>query len=341
MKKKWLRTILPALAVLFGLTHYGIPAGRDAVQIALPKNKTYFTGSYVTFIAAVDPLKIDAVSLGINKKTPVVLQVNKESPKRLPDGMINICKILSLDEGDNTLTINGYWQGKEVEKRSLNLFFVAKYSLDKSVPPSGYQAYLFHVANEEAPCADCHKELIQTAKKTTLLEDSPCYRCHPKVVAEKFKHGPAAVGDCISCHKISGKEKYSIAKPVKKLCYNCHEEAIKLWDDKKYVHGPTATGDCSICHNPHSSNEKFFLRKKTNDLCIGCHEEKATGKHVIASFVFGSGGHPVSGSINPMKPDRSFSCASCHSPHAANTKEIFAFDTPGGRFSICQACHKK
>lgn len=340
MNKKWQGTVLLALAVLLGLREFVAAADRNGIQIVSPKNKTYFTESYVTFVAAADPLKIDKIAIGVNKKIPVVLQVTEDAQKRLPDGMINACKILTFDEGENTLTVNGYWQGKEVEKRSLSLFFAAKYSRDKNVPPSGYQARPFHAAKEDALCADCHKELIRPAKMTTVLSDSPCYRCHPYVVAEKFKHGPVAVGDCIRCHNISDKEKYAIAKPLKKICFTCHDEVMKPWEEMKYVHGPTATGDCSICHNPHSSDEKFFLRKKTNNLCIGCHEEKATGKHVIASYVFGNT-HPVSGSQNPMKPDRIFSCASCHSPHAANTREMFAFDTLGGRFSICQTCHKK
>jgi len=340
MKKKWQGTVLLSLTVLFGLTTSIPSADRKAMQIVLPENKTYFTGSDVHIVSAVDPLKIDKISLGVNKKIPLVLQVDQESPRKLPDGRIISCNILNLDEGENTLTVTGYWQGKEVDKRNLSLFFAAKYSRDKSVPPSEYQAALFHTEKGEALCVDCHKALIQSVKKTTVLSDSPCYTCHRYVVAEKFKHGPAAVGDCISCHKISDKTKYEIVKPLKKLCFSCHEEVVKPWEDMKYIHGPTATGDCSICHNPHSSNEKFFLRKKTNVLCIGCHEEKATGKHVIASYVFGNT-HPVSGGSNPMKPDRSFSCASCHSPHAANTREMFAFDTRGGRFSICQACHKK
>lgn len=340
MKKKWQGAALLALAVLSGLTESGISANRDAMQIIQPKDKTYFTGGQINLITAADPLRLDRISFSVNKKAPVALPVDKESPKRLPNGMINICNVLSLDEGENTLTISGFWQGKEVEKRSLSLFFAAKYSRDKSVPPSGYQASSFHAAKEESLCYECHKELIQPAKKTTVISDSPCYKCHSYVVAEKFKHGPAAVGDCTSCHTGSDKNRYSIARPLKKLCNGCHEEAIKSWNEKKYVHGPAATGDCAICHTPHSSREKFFLRKKTNALCIGCHEEKASGKHVIASFVFGNT-HPVAGSRNPMKPDRSFSCASCHSPHAANTRGIFAFDTPGGRFGICQACHKK
>ena len=121
-------------------------------------------------------------------------------------------------------------------------------------------------------------------------------------------------------------------------CSNCHEDQIKAWEAMKYPHAPAA--DCTICHSAHSSKEKFFLLKKTNELCVDCHEDKASGKHVIASFVFGSS-HPVDGRSNPLKPDRTFSCTSCHSPHASNSEKLFTVDTQGGQMSICQACHKK
>jgi predicted CXXCH cytochrome family protein len=121
-------------------------------------------------------------------------------------------------------------------------------------------------------------------------------------------------------------------------CANCHEDQIKAWEAMKDQHPPAA--DCSVCHAPHSSQEKFFLLKKTNQLCVDCHEDKASGKHVIASFVFGSS-HPVDGKVNPLQPERSFSCASCHSPHASNSEKLFTVDTKGSPMNLCQACHKK
>lgn len=125
-----------------------------------------------------------------------------------------------------------------------------------------------------------------------------------------------------------------------KLCSTCHDDVIKTWDAMKYPHAPAAAGDCTECHSPHASNEKFFLQKKTNELCIGCHKEQSSGKHIIASYVFGSS-HPVDGKINPLKPETNFSCVSCHSPHASNTEKLFTFDAQGGKMNICQACHKK
>ncbi|MHB8828365.1 MAG: cytochrome c3 family protein [Syntrophales bacterium] len=340
MRKKWQRIWLLAVAVLFGWQAFALAADEGGMRIVLPGNMTSLSGGSATLAVAVDPRKIDTVSAGVNKTPPIVLPVADKDRNRRPDGMISICAILTLDEGENIVTVNGYRQGKEVVRESLKLFYAAKSSRDKSVAPPAYRAVPFHTTRGEAMCVDCHKGLMLPVKKMTLPADSPCLGCHPQIVAEKFKHGPAAVGDCVSCHAASGTSKYGTAKPLKKLCFTCHEEAMKPWQDKKYTHGPTATGDCAICHDPHSSAEKFFLRKKTNALCIGCHEEKATGKHVIASYVFGNT-HPLAGGKNPMQPDRDFSCASCHSPHAANSRELFAFEAQGGKMGICQACHKK
>ncbi len=340
MRKKWQVSWFWVLVVLFGGSVWALAADGSGMRVVLPGNMTSVAGSRVTFAAVVDPGRIDALSVGVNKNPPAVLPVAGNEKKRRPDGMVGICAILTLDEGENTVVVTGYQQEKEVARGTLKLFYTAKSSRDNSVPPPAYRVFPFHTATGEALCVDCHKELSAPLKKATRLSDSPCIVCHPHIVAEKFKHGPAAVGDCASCHAASGTNKYSTAKPLKKLCFICHEEAIKTWEGKKFTHGPTATGDCLICHDPHSSSEKFFLKKKINTLCIGCHEEKAIGKHVISSYVFGNS-HPLSGDKNPMKPDSAFSCASCHSPHAANTREIFAFETQGGKMGICQACHKK
>jgi predicted CXXCH cytochrome family protein len=143
-----------------------------------------------------------------------------------------------------------------------------------------------------------------------------------------------------SLGKGSEPEAIKVDEPDYKLCSICHEDVIKAWEAKKYQHAPAAAGDCTVCHSSHASDEKYFLLKKTNELCIGCHGEQSSGKHVIASFIFGSS-HPVDGKINPLKPENSFSCVSCHSPHASNAEKLFAFDTQGGSINICQACHKK
>lgn len=325
--------------VLLLLAKVEICCGQETMRVILPQNRTSVTGGYIHLIVAVDPARIDRISLVRNKKEPLVVEVQQENKRTLADGMIITCKVLDLDAGENKITITGDWQGKKVAEKLQQVYYAAKYSPDKNTPPPEYQNYVFHSVKNEGLCLACHQELAAVPKEVNVLSASPCYKCHAYMLAGTMKHGPAAVGDCASCHSGAGKGKYAVAQPVRKVCLNCHEEAIKSWEVKKYTHGPTATGDCTICHFPHSSNEKFFLQKKTNELCIGCHEEKASGKHVISSF--GGNSHPLTGKTNPRQPDRSFSCASCHSPHAANSRALFPVDTPGGVFGICQACHKK
>jgi predicted CXXCH cytochrome family protein len=325
--------------MVFGFTAPAAGAGQETMLVMQPQNKTYVIGSFIHLVVAADPAKIDRISFAINKKSPVISEISSEKKGILSGGMAYQCSLATLEAGDNKIIFYGYWRGKKVAEQERQIYYAEKYSKDKSSPPSDYRHQIFHTAQNESVCLECHAELGQADKKVNALNESPCYRCHAYEVAGRDKHGPAAVGDCTACHNPGGKEKYAVEKPIKKLCSTCHDDAVTTWEAMKYLHGPAATGDCSICHSPHSSDERFFLYKKTNVLCIGCHEEKASGRHVVAGFSGRS--HPVAGKSNPLKPDRAYSCAACHSPHAANSRELFAFDTRGGRFSVCQACHKK
>jgi predicted CXXCH cytochrome family protein len=332
----WSFGILP---IVLGFTAPAIGTGQEAMRVVQPQHKTYMLGSFIHLVVAADPAKIDRISFTINKKNPVIIEIKRESQEKLPGGMVYRCSLASLDAGDNKILFYGYRQGNKVLEQERQVYYAEKYSKDKSTPPADYRHQVFHTAQNEAVCLECHAELAQADKKVTVLRESPCYKCHAYEVSKEAKHGPAAVGACTACHNPGGKEKYGVEKPIKKLCSHCHGDTIAAWEAMKYLHGPTATGDCSICHSPHSSDERFFLHKKTNVLCTGCHEEKASGRHVVAGF--SSPSHPVAGKSNPLKPDRRYSCASCHSPHAANSRELFAFETGGGRFGVCQVCHKK
>jgi predicted CXXCH cytochrome family protein len=327
------------LSMVLGFAAPAVGAGQETMRVIQPQNKTYVTGSFIHLVVAADPAKIDRISFAINRQSPVIFDISGEKKNMPTGGMAYQCSLVTLVAGDNKIIFYGYRQGNKVAELERQVYYAEKYSKDKSAPPSDYRHQVFHTAQNEGVCLECHAELGQAGKNVTVLSESPCYRCHAYEVAGQAKHGPAAVGDCTACHNPGGKEKYAVEKPIKKLCSNCHDDTITTMEAMKYLHGPTATDDCSICHSPHSSDERFFLHRKTNVLCIGCHEEKASGRHVVAGFSGRS--HPVAGKTNPLKPDRAYSCASCHSPHAANSRELFAFDTRGGRFSICQTCHKK
>ncbi len=332
--------ILCALAIVAAADYRAISALSGGVRIILPADKTSTEGTHLDLVMTVDPSRIDTVVYRVNDIRFPPIEVAKELPMKLKDGVVYLCKEIALDDGQNMLSVVGYAKGKVAAYEGIDVFSVLKSSLDKSTPPQTYRKPLFHTAEGEALCLSCHDNLKGSEKRITDLKGSPCYQCHKGVVTEKFVHGPTAVGDCTSCHNAKSKGKYSVPEKLEDICFRCHGEKKTDWKSKKYQHGPAATGDCAICHSPHASETKFFLKRDTNELCIGCHAEKATGRHVIASFVFGSS-HPVSGAKNPLIPDREFSCASCHSPHASNSKEMFAFEAGGGKFSTCQTCHKK
>ena len=333
--------IISAVVAMIATAHYtAISALLGGVHIVLPADKTYVEEGSLALVISVDPSRVDTVSFRVNGIVSPPLEVAKEPPQRMKNGVLYICREVSLDDGQNMLSVVGYAKGKVVAYEHLDVFYVLKFSPDKSSPPESYRKPMFHTPEGEAVCAECHASLREPQKDVSVLKESPCYKCHKGVLSEEFAHGPAAVGDCASCHGSKDKQKYAVPVGIEDICFRCHEDKKTAWKSKKFQHGPAATGDCTICHAPHSSAFKLFLKREVNELCIGCHEEKKTGRHVIASFVFGSS-HPVAGEKNPLMPERSFSCASCHSPHASNSKEMFAMEAGGGKFSTCQACHKK
>jgi predicted CXXCH cytochrome family protein len=153
-------------------------------------------------------------------------------------------------------------------------------------------------------------------------------------------HGPAALWNCLKCHDAqSVPARYATPVPVRDLCFGCHTDLKDYFFSTPYQHGPTATGMCTICHNPHGTNNEFWLKKEPWDLCTTCHAEKASGRHVIA---WGPSGqtHPTRGRPDPMKPEREFSCRSCHNPHASNMPKLWNYNVKS-YFELCQVCHNK
>lgn len=122
---------------------------------------------------------------------------------------------------------------------------------------------------------------------------------------------------------------------LEEMCKKCH----KGKNDGKFGHEPAATGSCNICHNPHASSAPSLLREPSWLLCTHCHTDKSSGVHVLVGIVGGSS-HPTKGIRDPSQPDKQFSCVSCHNPHSANSKTLFARNT--GTFTeLCQLCHQK
>lgn len=255
-----------------------------------------------------------------------------------------LCKTVKLSFGPNEIVVNAFeggLEGRKVESKKVAVFYRSDISREFRISPPEFQKKPFHREDNEKTCLSCHD--MKTSEKDIKPQrpvDSMCYSCHKKITGYGYVHGPAARWDCLSCHDRNAKPvKYITQKPERDSCFACHKDKKEEWTPKKYWHGPTATGKCSVCHNPHASDNISWLKKPSWDLCITCHEDRASGRHVVAGFVFGSS-HPTKGRPDPLRPGKELSCASCHNPHAANSKALFANDliSPG---SLCQMCHKK
>jgi len=251
------------------------------------------------------------------------------------------CKTVKLNFGHNEIVVNAVEGGRVVESKKVTVFYRSDLSRGYRITPPEFQKKPFHREDSERACMSCHETNVSAKDlKPQKPGDSVCYSCHKKITEYGYVHGPAATWACLSCHdKNSKPAKYAAQQSERDLCFVCHKEKREEWTPKKYWHGPTAAGKCSICHNPHASNNISWLKKPSWDLCITCHEDRASGRHVVAGFVFGSS-HPTKGRPDPLRHGKELSCASCHNPHAANSRALFANDTisPG---SLCQMCHKK
>jgi predicted CXXCH cytochrome family protein len=255
-----------------------------------------------------------------------------------------LCKTIKLSFGPNEIVVNAFeggFGGRKVGSKKATIFLRSDISREFRIATPEFQKKPFHREDNENACLSCH--VMKTSERDIKPQrpvDSMCYPCHRKITEYGYVHGPAATWNCLSCHEQNAKPvKYITRQPERELCFVCHKEKKEEWMPKKYWHGPTATGKCSICHNPHASNNISWLKKPSWDLCITCHEDRASGRHVVAGFVFGSS-HPTKGRPDPLRHGKELSCASCHNPHAANSRALFANDaiSPG---SLCRMCHKK
>ena len=313
----------------------------DRFSIIVPADGSLVEGDTVSFVIKVNKSGTDAVRISRKNRDTSHFGFSKMGsvPIFSTEGRDYFCKSVPLDYGPNEFVAEVLEKGRVAETKKLTVFYRSDISKEFRMNPPGFQRKPFHTAGMEAGCAVCHRTAASDADiKPARPEQSLCYACHKMITARSNVHGPAARWDCLTCHeRNSDPVKYSTAKPDKVVCFTCHKEKQEEWRPRKFVHGPTATGKCTICHNPHASNNEFWLRKPAWDLCVNCHEDRASGAHIVVGF--GSGAHPVKDRPDPLRPGKEFSCASCHNPHASDSKSLFV-NNASDLFELCKTCHK-
>ncbi len=216
------------------------------------------------------------------------------------------------------------------------------------IAPAGYAPALFHSRENESACAGCHQlEAASSAAPPKKPEEAICYTCHRNIPTGRHIHGPAAVWSCLSCHNPDlYPVKYQFAatetgKPtglgltIRDTCLTCHHGVMS----GPFKHGPVAAGYCTLCHDPHASENSAWLRKSAWDLCTTCHDEKATERHVVTGSKQNAG-HPTKHKRDPARRGKRMTCVSCHEPHSADSRYLFAFGAKE-RFELCGFCHAK
>lgn len=329
-----MKRLLLFLALCWCYLVVALPVGVSAatVQVLSPADASYVENEKVNLVIALPDSKPERVKATVGKKS-FSKQVSRQGQKQV------VCFGVALENGHNTIRIEVSDGSGVIAETTLKVYRRSALSKPYQIPPGGYARYYFHQPERERLCQECHRmEPVLSDLNPVRPQDSPCYGCHKDKTVAAFPHKPAAAGGCLNCHElVKGKPKYSTRSPGKVTCFLCHSHQDRQWKTQKFHHGPTAVGNCAVCHDPHGSGWPDLVRMHPTDLCLNCHHDKKSGRHVIAGFF--AKGHPVRGQRNPFKPDRDFSCAACHNPHAGTSQSLLNGDRSNQQI-YCQTCHK-
>ncbi|MBI5477915.1 MAG: cytochrome c3 family protein, partial [Deltaproteobacteria bacterium] len=193
-----------------------------------------------------------------------------------------------------------------------------------------------HGAVSLGDCVVCHRPHSSDQKNLAPWgrEAKLCFECHEDdLSAREVLHRPVAEGRCSKCHDPHGaKNPFNITLGRgPQVCLKCHE---KIDVDVKVKHSALVRYGCTGCHDPHGTANPSMLPKPINEVCQRCHEKIKDGSHAANMM---KGGHIVTGDFDPRRPDKTFSCASCHNPHGSNNPNFFYYGKDTGQ--MCDGCH--
>lgn len=333
---------LVSVIFFFSLIIGSTPLAASSFEIIRPAAKTVVDESEISAVVKITDPAVTKIGFTDAEGNEVMRDIKA--------GKVIYCQSLKAKMGENRITVTMYANGEKGETKSTSVFYRAEVFAGFQEAPSGYKKVSFHTDKEEQFCKTCHK-MIQSVAQHVVPdnpEDSTCFQCHKNLVNRAKAHAPSVNWMCTECHtgqegeygnETIGQSKYAAPNPIMERCFSCHENVKNVWFSRKSEHGPVRDGRCNRCHNPHSSNEIFFTRKPIWDLCTTCHSEKASGVHVISSFVRESS-HPTRGKPDPARPGRELVCSGCHDPHGS--EGIYLLRTKGKTaFSVCSRCHQK
>jgi predicted CXXCH cytochrome family protein len=165
------------------------------------------------------------------------------------------------------------------------------------------------------------------------------------VVKNKNEKNEVSISDTISLsYGSDGRARSRVFDPklpavrsftIRDACLKCHSDVMS----GPFKHGPIDAGYCTLCHDPHASENAAWLRKPSWDLCTTCHDEKATERHVLSGLKKNAS-HPTKHKRDPARRGKRMTCVSCHGPHSAESRYLFAFGAKE-RFELCGFCHGK
>ncbi len=199
---------------------------------------------------------------------------------------------------------------------------------------------VIHQPVRDGNCLSCHEAHVSKGKG--LLKEAKhaiCFQCHTDLPQKhKYTHTPFKEGNCSACHRPHQSDFSQLLKDEEdSLCLSCHSLPEIA---KKHAKYPEPVANCLSCHNPHGSDRKGLIRNVlhppyekgcrechgqqgdsvTSGSCLRCHEEIGAKMLTLHSHLTIFEGN---------------SCVACHSPHAADAKNLLK----GGQYQVCRSCH--